>query len=175
MVANQVNQPVVLLQPSFWFRNNAIVRGQYFELPNPMMASILGIQDDGVSPVLESTLVAKTSYYDGIIRTSLGTGSAPLYQSSQIKDTSPDTIEIAFDINVFAGGDAGWTVEVDASPVPVKSVYHKGINLFFVLQTPVTAGQVVTVAYVDTGNTVDADAGNFMATLVAQTVTNNVT
>jgi uncharacterized repeat protein (TIGR02059 family) len=101
----------------------------------------------------------------------------PVYVSSVIENTTPSRLEITYSLflaNIAPAGTA-FTVLVNSNLRAVSSVAISGSKVILTLASPVSHGELVTVAYNKPAiNPIQTVAGGQASSLVAQTVTNNV-
>ena len=100
--------------------------------------------------------------------------TAPSFDSATVND---DSLTITFDEaldTTKTPATAAFNVQVDGSTVTVSTVAVSDSTVTLTLATAVTTGQSVTVAYTkpDSGDVVQDESGNELATFTAQTVTN---
>ena len=100
--------------------------------------------------------------------------TAPSFDSATVND---DSLTITFDEaldTTKTPATAAFNVQVDGSTVTVSTVAVSDSTVTLTLATAVTTGQSVTVAYTkpDSGDVLQDESGNELATFTAQTVTN---
>jgi uncharacterized repeat protein (TIGR02059 family) len=101
----------------------------------------------------------------------------PVYQSSVVGNATPNIVEIIYDLilgNIMPAASA-FTVKVNSVSRIVNSVAISGAKVLLTLSSPVIYGDVVTVSYSKPSvNPLQTPSGGQAASLIAQTVTNNV-
>ena len=100
--------------------------------------------------------------------------TAPSFDSATVND---DSLTITFDEaldTTKTPATAAFNVQVDGSTVTVSTVAVSDSTVTLTLATAVTTGQSVTVAYTkpNSGDVVQDESGNELATFTAQTATN---
>ena len=100
--------------------------------------------------------------------------TAPSFDSATVND---DSLTITFDEaldTTKTPATAAFDVQVDGSTVTVSTVAVSDSTVTLTLATAVTTGQSVTVAYTkpDSGDVVQDESGNELATFTTQTATN---
>ena len=101
----------------------------------------------------------------------------PVYLGSEIKNATPSRLDIIFDLNLanIIPATSAFTVRVNSVNRSVNSVAISDNIVQLSLASPVVFGDVVTVSYTKPGtNPLQTPAGGEAASLVNQSVTNNV-
>jgi len=102
---------------------------------------------------------------------------SPLYISSVIENSNASNLEMNFSLpltNIVPAASA-FTIMVNSVTRSVTTVIISGNKVHLTLSSPVVYGDVATVSYVKPAfNPLQTTSGGQVATIVAQTVTNNV-
>lgn len=102
---------------------------------------------------------------------------SPVYVSSVIENATPSILTMTYSLalkNVVPATTA-FTVMVNSVKRNVNPVAISGTSVILTMASPVSAGDVVTVAYTKpSSNPLQTPAGGLAATISAQPVTNNV-
>ncbi|HNW57822.1 MAG TPA: SwmB domain-containing protein, partial [Bacteroidales bacterium] len=102
---------------------------------------------------------------------------SPVYVSSVIENATPSILRMTYSLTLknVVPATTAFTVMVNSVKRNVNPVAISGTNVLLTLASPVSAGDVVTVAYTKpSSNPLQTSAGGLAATISAQPVTNNV-
>lgn len=102
---------------------------------------------------------------------------SPVYVSSVIENATPSRLEITYDLTLanIVPATSAFTVMVNSFSRSVSSVAISGTKVLLTLSSPVVYGNVVTVAYTKpASNPLQTSSGGQVASISAQSVTNNV-
>ncbi|WP_276355874.1 choice-of-anchor L domain-containing protein [Cohnella caldifontis] len=101
--------------------------------------------------------------------------TAPTVTSAGVYRANPNKLVVRFSEPVSLTNAAGFTVNVGGQTVAIDAVSGGGTNeLTFTLHGPVSDGQTVTLSYASAGGNAADTAGNQLADVVSQAVTNNL-
>jgi len=102
----------------------------------------------------------------------------PIYISSVVENITPSVLTLTYSLtldNTIIPAPSSYEVKVNSIVRSVTSVSISGTKIDLNLSSPVSSGNVVTVAYTQPAtNPVQAASGGLAATFTAKTVTNNV-
>ena len=100
----------------------------------------------------------------------------PVYVSSAIRNATPNTLEISYNINLalVVSASAAFNVKVNSITRTVNTVTITGPKVFLTLSSPVVYGDVVTITYTKPSlNPLQTSAGKEAASISNKPVTNN--
>lgn len=144
--------------------------GDYFSLKESSKAKDAGIEVgipyNGIAPDL------------GPFEVSTGTSPSniPNFLSAVIENATPARLEMTYSISLanLVPAPSAFNVRVNNTSRTVSSVSVSGTNVYLSLASPVTYGDIVTVAYTKpASNPIQTASGAQAVTLTAQNVTNN--
>ena len=101
----------------------------------------------------------------------------PVYLSSDIQNTSPDRLEMTYDLNLanIIPAASAFTVMVNSVARPVNMVTISGTMVILTLNSPVVSGDIVTVAYTKPlTNQLRTVSGGQATSFPARSVNNNL-
>jgi uncharacterized repeat protein (TIGR02059 family) len=101
----------------------------------------------------------------------------PVYVSSAIQNSSPNTLEITYNLSLatIVPASSAFNVTVSSVARSISTVSISGTKVLLTLTSPVVSGDVVTISYIKpTTNPLQTASGGQAATLSAQVVVNNV-
>jgi uncharacterized repeat protein (TIGR02059 family) len=101
----------------------------------------------------------------------------PVYVSSVIQDATPSVLEMTYSLTLadIVPATSAFTVRVNSATRTVSSVSVSGTKVSLTLSSPVEYGDVVTIAYTKPWrNPLQTSSGGQVASMTAQSVTNNV-
>ena len=115
----------------------------------------------------------------GAFEFSSGTPSpgSPVYLGSVIENSSPTRLEMTYNMSLasIVPSVSAFTVTVNTTPRSVTSVSISGPKVILTLSSPVSHGNIVTVAYTKpSSNPLQTPSGGQAATIGASAVKNNV-
>ena len=100
----------------------------------------------------------------------------PVYVSSAIRNTTPNSLEISYNINLalVVSSSAAFNVKVNSIIRTVNNVAISGSKVLLTLSSPVVYGDVVTISYTKPSlNPLQTSAGKEAASISNKPVTNN--
>ena len=104
--------------------------------------------------------------------------AVPVYVSSVIKNATPNSLEITFNINSaqVVSASAAFSVKVNSITRTINTVSITGPTVFLTLSSPVYNGDVVTVSYTKPSTKpLQSSSGGLAESISVKSVVNNVT
>jgi uncharacterized repeat protein (TIGR02059 family) len=101
----------------------------------------------------------------------------PVYVSTVIENTTPSQLEMTYNLSLtnIVPAASAFTVRVNSVARTINSVAISGTKVLLTLSSPVTYGDIITVAYTKPStNPLQTAAGGQVASITAQPVTNRV-
>jgi uncharacterized repeat protein (TIGR02059 family) len=101
----------------------------------------------------------------------------PAYVSSVIQNATPAMLEMTYNLNLanIVPSSSSFTVQVNSTSRNVTGVAVSGAKVQLSLESPVSAGDAVTVSYtVPAGNPLQSATGGIAASISNQAVSNNI-
>jgi uncharacterized repeat protein (TIGR02059 family) len=103
--------------------------------------------------------------------------AVPVYVSTVIENTTPSQLEMTYNLSLtnIVPAASAFTVRVNSVARTINSVAISGTKVLLTLSSPVTYGDIITVAYTKPStNPLQTAAGGQVASITAQPVTNRV-
>jgi uncharacterized repeat protein (TIGR02059 family) len=149
-------------------------------LSNPVVSGdviTVSYSKPATNPIQTSSGGMASNLNAKIVTNNVNPGISPVYVSSVVENTTPNTLEMTYSLSLanIVPATSTFTVTVNSVARTVSTVSISGTKVLLTLSNPVVSGDVITVSYSMPGNNpIQTSSGGLATDLNAKTVTNNV-